>query len=332
MLGQQFILAYDGHEMPPEISEFFRRFDIGGVILFADNYADRDHLRDEISKHQRTCAGTKPLFVATDHEGGRVQRFRDGFFNLPTAAELGRLPPDETRALYRRAAMELRDVGVNFNLAPVADVSPEDRPGAVGDRAFHQNPDHVSERVVAAIAGIQSTGLLACAKHFPGHGPTEEDSHATLPIVRKPERVLLAEDGQPFIAAIKAGVGALMTAHCLYPDSGDPHLPASLSAYWITTVLRGRLGFDGLVLSDAIEMTAITRDRTPTEAATLALAAGTDIVIFYLIEEQLRAVHDLCLLAERGGFDDALTKRSLGRIAQAKARCTVTMPRLATDA
>ncbi len=319
MFGQRFFLAYDGREMAPELREFFRRFDIGGVILFADNFVDRDHLRETVVELQRDCTGEVPLFVGTDHEGGRVQRFRDGFTRLSPAAEFGVRPPGDTYALYRRAAEELRSVGVNVNFAPVADVGPKGRPGAIGDRAFHHDSARVSERVVAAVEGIQAAGIMACAKHFPGHGPTQEDSHATLPTIRKAEGDLLAEDGLPFAAAISSGVGAVMTAHCVYAESGDPRSPASLSPFWISVMLRGHFRFEGLIISDAIEMTAITDRLSPTEAATMAIRAGTDIVIFYLIEEQLRAVHDLCLRFERGGFDAAEAERSLQRIATAKA-------------
>lgn len=315
--GQHFIIAYDGLAMTPDLKEFCRRFAIGGVILFADNYLDPAQLSEAVDEIARECRSGPPLFISCDHEGGRVQRFRNGFTQLPPMAELGAGDPAETRALLAIAARELAQCGVNLNFAPVADLCPADRPGAIGDRSFGTDAQRVSQHVVAAIEAYQTHGVMACVKHFPGHGATDVDSHRALPVLRRSD-AMAANDLEPFISAVAAGVGGVMTAHVVAPAPGAASEPASLSTHWIETVLRGQIGFDGLVFSDAMEMTAI-RDRwTPADAGRRALEAGTDIIIFYIIEEQLRAIHDLSVAHAAGRLGGAWRDRSLSRILRAK--------------
>lgn len=316
--GQRFVIAYDGVEMTEDIKEFCRRFAIGGIILFADNFSDPAQLSEAVAEVRRDCWSGAPLFISCDHEGGRVQRFRRGFTAIPPMSELGAGSPDATRRTLSVAARELARCGINLNFAPVADVGPPHRAGSIGDRAFSHDAGVVCDHVAAAVAAYQTNGVLACAKHFPGHGSTEIDSHRALPRVTR-DALTEVEELRPFRAAIAAGVAGVMTAHIIVPNASGDDLPASLSRYWICDVLRGSLGFDGLVFSDAMEMTAI-RDRwSPVEAGGLALNAGTDIVVFYLIEEQLRAVHDLCLAAARGAIDRVATDDSMRRIRRTKA-------------
>src|SRR5690349_3628662 len=163
MLGQKFIIAYDGLEMTADLKEFCRRFAIGGLILFSDNYSDPAQLGEHVAELQRDCTREAPLFICVDQEGGRVQRFRDGFTALPPMAELGRREPAATEALARATGDELRRCGVNLNLAPVADLCPSDRPGAIGDRAFSDDPATASSHVAAAVRGLQAAGVMACA-------------------------------------------------------------------------------------------------------------------------------------------------------------------------
>ena len=317
MFGQRFIIAYDGVAMTPDIKEFIRRFGVGGVILFADNFIAPRQLAEAVAEIQRDCTSGPPLFIACDHEGGRVQRFRAGFTELPPMADLGERDPADGAILLETAARELAACGINLNFAPVADLAPRDRGGAIGDRAFSVDPAIAARHVAAAVRAYQRHGVLACAKHFPGHGATEVDSHRALPrIARDPdaERAELV----PFAAAIAAGVAGVMTAHAVYDGDPGGAIPATFSRYWVHEMLRGRMGFAGLVFSDALEMRAIAERWSPGEAGTRAITAGTDVCIFYLIEEELRAVHDLCAAAERGAFDRVATEASLARIAAAK--------------
>jgi beta-N-acetylhexosaminidase len=319
--GQMFMLAFDGTELPADLAEFFRRFRIGGIILFGDNYRDPSQLRALTERLQRLCAGDgPPLFIATDHEGGRVQRFRSGFTRLPPIAELGVGSPEQTRRLYAQAAAELRACGVNFNLAPVADLCDRTQAGAIGDRAFGEDPDNVCLHVAAAISGLQQAGIMACAKHFPGHGATAVDSHRDLPVVALDAEALERRDLAPFRAAIAANVAAVMTGHVVYPNAGDPVWPASLSEYWMRRVLRQAMLFSGLVVTDAVEMEGLSRHWGPLEAGRRAIAAGTDVLIYYRIEEQLAAVYELRRALIRADIDRSRIAESLTRIARTKQR------------
>lgn len=317
MFGQRFIIAYDGVAMTPDLKEFVRRFGIGGVILFADNFVAPGQLAEAVAEIQRDCASGPPLFIACDHEGGRVQRFRSGFTELPPMADLGECDPADGAGLLETAARELAACGINLNFAPVADLAPRDRGGAIGDRAFSAEPAVAAQHVATAVRAYQRHGVLACAKHFPGHGATEVDSHRALPRIARDADAERAEL-VPFAAAVAAGVAGVMTAHAVYDGDPGGAIPATFSRFWIREVLRGRMGFSGLVFSDALEMRALTERWSPAEAGARAIKAGTDVCIFYLIEEQLRAVHDLCSAAGRGAFDSAETEASSTRIAAAK--------------
>ena len=319
--GQLFILAFDGASLHAEVAEFLRTFHIGGVILFGDNYRDPAQLGALAAEVQERCAppdGT-PLFIATDHEGGRVQRFVAGFTRLPPMATFGSGPPEATEAAHLEAARELAASGINFNLAPVADLCPPDRPGAIGDRAFGSDPALVARHVAAAVRGIRAAGLLACAKHFPGHGATEEDSHRVLPEIRQSRAAMEASDLVPFRAALEAGVDAVMTAHAVYPEAGDATWPASLSPHWLTGVLRGELGFQGLIVTDAIEMKGLAQRFGPLESGHRALGAGADILLYYKEAHQFNAFYELRRALERGEIDPGAVAASIARVRRAKA-------------
>lgn len=318
--GQLFMLAFDGARLPSDVAEFFRTFRIGGVVLFGDNYREPGQLRELVAELRRRCATpTRPLFVATDHEGGRVQRFRQGFTRIPPMAELGRGEPEATAAALRHAARELAEAGIDVVFAPVADLCPADRPGAIGDRSFGTDPRRVAEHVRRAVEAIQGEGLLACAKHFPGHGATTEDSHRTLPTVALDRAAMEARDLVPFQVAIEAGVACVMTAHVLYPNAGDARWPASLSPYWHREVLRHRLGFRGLIVTDAIEMKALLGRWSPAECGLQALHAGADVLIYYKEAHQYEAFDDLRRALERGDLDLRQVAQSLARVRRAKA-------------
>ena len=316
--GQLFMMAFDGPELRDDVAEFFRTFRIGGVILFADNYRDPAQLRALTEQLQeRAATPDHPLFIATDHEGGRVQRFRDGFTPLPPLAVLGRGEASETERVHAAAARELASCGINVNFAPVADLCASDAPGAIGDRSFGDDPQRTAMHVAAAIRGIAREGLITCAKHFPGHGPTTEDSHRVLPSVGLGVAELSPRDFVPFCAAIEAGVDAIMTAHVVY--AGDP-LPASLSRYWLHDVLRRDLGFEGVVFTDAIEMKALRGRFQYAEAGALALAAGSDVLLYYKEAHQYEAFWQLRSKLERGELDAKRVTESLERVEAVKAR------------
>jgi beta-N-acetylhexosaminidase len=319
--GQLFLLAIDGTTLAEETAEFFSTFRIGGVVLFKDNYENPRQLKEFVDTLQRRCAGDDvPLLVATDHEGGRVQRFQTGMTRIPPMSELRRASTAEIVSCHRTIAQELRAVGVRLNLAPVADLSAPGHAGAIGDRSFGMDPARVAKCVRAAVCGLQMEGVLSCVKHFPGHGGTGTDSHDEQPVVGVSRHRMDRRELVPFRAAFEAGVAATMTAHIVYPAAGDREWPASLSEHWIGRVLRAELGFAGLVISDAIEMKALMNHWSAEECGARALIAGTDIVLFYREDSQFETFYRLRRRVERGEFDPALVARALNRVAKAKAK------------
>ena len=253
---------------------------VGGVILFARNYQSPGQLRaltDEI----HACR-TPPLLVAVDHEGGRVQRFREGFSAIPAMRTLGeRWDQDVLAACHeatdigRKMGEELRAVGVDFTFAPVLDLD-RGRSSVIGTRAFHSDP-----RVVAMLArclthGLLLAGMANCGKHFPGHGFADADSHVAMPVDERSLDEILADDAAPY-AWLGAALTAVMPAHVIYPQVDRK--PAGFSKRWLQTILRRRLGFDGLIFSDDLTMEAATVAGGITARATAALKAGCDMVL-----------------------------------------------------
>ena len=254
---------------------------VGGVILFARNYASPAQVAElvaEIHALRKTR-----LLVAVDHEGGRVQRFREGFTRLPPAARFGechRQDPERALHLVREAgwlmASELRAVGVDFSFAPVLDLA-RNAGGVIGDRAFGRAPDPVAELATACMQGMHDAGMAAVAKHYPGHGGVAEDSHLTLPEDRRAYADIAASDLVPFERLVAAGVPGIMSAHILY--SRVAPLPATYSSFWLREVLRQRLGFQGAVFSDDLSMAGAGEVGGHGERARMALEAGCDMLI-----------------------------------------------------
>lgn len=264
----------------------------GGVILFTRNFespAQLQALVDEIH-----ALRTPPLLVAVDHEGGRVQRFRDGFTRLPPMAWFGctydespQRAMQEAREVGWLMAAELRAVGVDFSFAPVLDLG-RGVCDVIGDRAFHRNPQVVAELAHAWMSGMHEAGMPAVGKHFPGHGAVVEDSHLDLPVDSRPLRNLQMEDLLPFQRMIHYGMEAVMPAHVVYSEADAQ--PAGFSSYWLKTVLRGQLEFSGVIFSDDLSMGAAAHTGAYEQRADAALEAGCDMVLVCNNPEAAEAV------------------------------------------
>lgn len=254
---------------------------VGGVILFSRNYASPTQITDLV---REIHALREPrLLVAVDQEGGRVQRFREGFTRLPPPRQLGQLYDENPRRARRLAhsagwlmAAELRAVDVDFSFAPVLDL---DRgiSEVIGDRAFHANPDAVAALAVSYVAGMNEAGMAATGKHFPGHGGCRADSHAALPVDERSYADIYVEDLVPFEFLVENGLAAIMPAHVLYPRVDAQ--PAGYSRVWLQEILRQRLGFQGIIFSDDLSMEGARGAGGMAERAALALAAGCDMVL-----------------------------------------------------
>lgn len=252
-----------------------------GVILFARNYRDPDQLRRLCD--QIRAVREPQLLIAVDHEGGRVQRFREGFTRIPPMRTLGKLwDHDRVRALDAARDIgivigkELGECGVDFSFAPVLDID-RDRNTVIGDRAFHSTPTGVTELANAFIDGLHACGVSAVGKHFPGHGGVATDTHLDIAIDRRRYEEIEREDLQPFMVLCRGALGGVMPAHVIYPEV-DAH-PAGFSRFWLNDVLRARLGFDGVIFSDDLSMHGASVAGNAPARARAALAAGCDVVL-----------------------------------------------------
>jgi beta-N-acetylhexosaminidase len=268
-----------GTELTPEDVRVLSHPLVGSVILFSRNYRDVAQVSSLTAAIR--AVRTPSLLVAVDHEGGRVQRFREGFTRLPPVRTLGRRYDEDRReglSLAQAAgwlmASELRAVGVDFSFAPCVDLD-YGVSEIIGDRAFHRDPDAVAALAVAYMSGMREAGMAAVAKHFPGHGAVIADSHVALPIDRR-NFVDLEPDIRPYRLLIENNVAGVMGAHVVFP-AVDP-LPASLSKRWILNVLRGELGFHGCVFADDLTMAGAAAFGGVIERAELAFAAGCDVL------------------------------------------------------
>lgn len=277
-VGQLAILGFPGYEIPTELRAIAKEFDLAGVIIFARNIEEPAQVL-ALSRQARELARETPLWVSVDQEGGRVARLKDPFTRWPPMMTLGRMPAEEGEALARRfataLAAELKAVGINLDYAPVLDVLTNPANPVIGDRALGEQAGRVAALGRAIIETLQGEGLGACGKHFPGHGDTSTDSHHELPLVEHPPDRLRQVEFLPFREAIAANVASIMTAHVLIPAI-DEQLPATLSPRIVDGMLKNELGYQGLVLSDDLEMKAITAQYAPGDAAAKALAAGCD--------------------------------------------------------
>ncbi len=268
-----------GTELTPEDREVLSHPLVGSVLLFSRNYRNRTQVQALIASI--VALRSPALLVAVDHEGGRVQRFRNGFTHLPPARALGRrlvAARRESLALARTAgwlmAAELRTVGVDFSFAPCVDLD-YGVSEVIGDRALHHDADAVGALAVAYMGGMREAGMAATAKHFPGHGAVTADSHVALPVDRR-ELADLEADMRPYRVLIDNNLAGIMAAHVVFPQVDA--LPASLSVRWITSILRRELQFHGCVFADDLSMAGAAASGDVLARARLAVAAGCDVL------------------------------------------------------
>lgn len=279
-----------GHVLTAEEKEALCHPLVGGIILFARNYASPEQLRALTAEIR--ALRSPALLIGVDQEGGRVQRFREGFTRLPPMRSLGELfdtaPSVAMNVAYNLGvvlAAELRGHGIDFSFTPVLDVD-FNQSGVIGDRAFHGKPEAIGWLAGELIAGLASLGVGAVGKHFPGHGFAAADSHVAFPVDERDLDAIRATDLAPYRDLIPRGLAAVMPAHVIYPKVDAQ--PAGFSRRWLQDILRGEYGFDGLIFSDDLSMEAASVAGGVVERARAALAAGCDMVLVCNAPEEAR--------------------------------------------
>jgi beta-N-acetylhexosaminidase len=319
--------SFAGEDVPAELRSLAREFDLGGVTLFGrlGNIQSPDQVAS-LAFDARSLGVELPAWVGIDQEGGRVARLRSPFTEWPPMAMLGR-SGDESLARRFAAALaaELRAVGISLDYAPVLDIHTNPKNPVIGDRALGERPETVARLGRAIVEELELGDVAACGKHFPGHGDTATDSHVELPVVEHPPDRLRAVEFKPFEAAIQAGVAFIMTAHVLVP-SLDEERPATLSSKIVNDILRGELGFQGVIVSDDLEMKAIANTYAPGEAAVAAIRAGCDAVLMCGVGSQadialqVQALEAIIHAVEDERLSAAQVESALSRNRRAKER------------
>ena len=292
MIGQHLASGFDGTAIPDDFRLHVQEAKIGNVILFSKNVSSKEQLRELCADIQMLVeeATGHPAFIFIDQEGGMVSRLREDATPVPGAMAIA--ATGDTRNAYeagRITGEELSAMGVNFDLAPVFDVNSNPRNPVIGVRSYGDDPNSVAEFGVQMFKGLRDGGVLCCGKHFPGHGDTAVDSHLGLPTVDKSFEELSQMELLPFRSAIRNGIPAIMSTHILFPQLEEEPVPATMSRRIMTGLLKEKLGFKGLVLSDCMMMGAIADHFGTVNGTVRALKAGVDIVF---------ASHDASLSAE----------------------------------
>jgi beta-N-acetylhexosaminidase len=317
--GQRLIVGFAGSSPGPEFREFVRAAAPAGFILFARNVEEPAQVRELNRELGGMVPDQTPAFLSVDQEGGRVQRVRETQWPpLRSVGNIDHLP--STQQFARALADEVRALGFNLNFAPTSDVDSNPANPVIGDRSFGRDPAKVALQVAAYIEATQARGLIACAKHFPGHGDTSVDSHLDLPVVDKDLSELRRTELVPFAAAVRAGVGMVMTAHVLFPELDEDH-PATMSRKVLHRLLRDELGYDGVVISDDMEMKAVRGRYELQHQLDLACRATVDL---FCVSESLdlcwEAWETLVRLQEEDAAHDAFAKDSMTRIMALRER------------
>ncbi|CAE6707983.1 MAG: beta-N-acetylhexosaminidase [Nitrospira sp.] len=319
-IGQLFMMGFTGTSVSNDLASFMRAYTPGGVILFRRNLESVQQTVDLTNGLQKRSPAS-PLLIAIDQEGGRVSRLPAEFTIFPPCAQLGQCNSSELAySAAATIAKELRAVGINMNMAPVLDVNSNPENPVIGDRAFGADPELVAELGQATIGGLQDNMVVACGKHFPGHGDTSTDSHKELPVVDAGVQRLRDTEFPPFQHAIRFGVASLMTAHVLYRVL-DPDAPATLSPAVIQRLLREEFRYDGVVFTDDLEMHAIIDHDGIGEAAVRSFVAGCDVLLICKDQDRVQTAMEAMERAVRDGrITQERLEQSLARVARLKSR------------
>ncbi|WP_240636838.1 beta-N-acetylhexosaminidase [Paenibacillus silvae] len=323
-IGQMLLCGFHGTEPEGEVEKLLRGYPIGGVVYFARNVVSPEQVERLSSGLQdiAQASGNVPLWVAIDQEGGMVARITQGIALMP--GQMAIAAAGSMQYAYEAArisGMELKSMGINMNFAPVLDVNNNANNPVIGVRSFGESPEAVAEFGAATIAGFQNAGIAATAKHFPGHGDTDTDSHLDLPVITHDKARVNRVELEPFRAAIVEGVDAMMSAHIYFPALEPERLPVTLSHSVLTGLLRKELGYEGMIVTDCMEMNAIAVHYGTVDAAVLAVEAGADMVLIsHTAQLQMEAFAALENAVSSGRISERRINESVKRLLTYKAK------------
>ncbi len=328
-IGQLFAVGFPGPTATPELLDLIQRDHVGAVILFSRNIRSRDQtaaLTHELQLAARAAGHPAPLLVMTDQENGVVRRLGPESTIFPGSMALGAVAGEHAEGLVsdiaRATARELKAHGINMNLAPVVDVNNNPANPVIGVRSFGERADQVARLGAAAVRGYQDEGVIATFKHFPGHGDTGVDSHRALPTILADLDRLEALELVPFRRGIAAGAAAVMIAHVALPAlTAGEVVPATIAPALVRGLLRERLGFDGVIVSDCLEMNAIAGAIGIARGAVMALQAGIDLVLVsHRLGRQRAAIHAVRAAVATGEVDASRIREAAARVLAVKRR------------
>ena len=319
--GGCLMIGFAGKEPGQALLEAIAARQVAGVILFSRNLGEPAEVCELTRRLRAAAPADAPLLVGIDQEGGRVQRLREPLAVWPPARQLGLIDDSAlTERVGQALGQDLYSLGFNLDFAPVLDVVASESNAVIGDRSYGPDPELVARHGLAFARGLRRAGLLACGKHFPGHGGPVADSHHTLPVEHRALMELRSCDLRPFTAAIGADLPLIMSAHVVYAAI-DPRQPGTLSPAIGKRLLRDELGFGGVLISDDMEMAAVAAAQEPGEAALWALRAGVDLLLFCHREDRQRAALDELVRAAQNNRDDCeRLLEAAGRVSRLRQR------------
>jgi len=329
-VGQMFMVGFEGEGPSDPLLRLIQEYHIGGIVLFGRNVQTPAQVKELIEQLQgcaRRAGANLPLLVAIDQEGGIVTRLTRGFTIFPGNMALGAIDSEELAGRVGEVmAREMVAMGINMNLAPVLDIHTRKENPGVGVRAYGDTPGLVARMGVAVLKAYQRSGIIATAKHFPGIGDADADTHLGLPSISHSRERLASVELYPFVAAIQAGVKAIMTSHVCFPAlEPDPQLPATLSRSITETLLRRDLGFEGVVVTDDLEMGAILKHFNLAEAVVRAVEAGADLLLICRdYQRQIEGLEGLYRAVETGRIQKDRLSASFQRILNVKRELSLT--------
>ncbi|KPL60447.1 beta-N-acetylhexosaminidase [Rossellomorea vietnamensis] len=321
-IGQMLIAGVNGTQMDEPTKDLIQKHKVGGFIFFSDHLKGPEQTVRFVNQVKEANADNPlPLLLSVDQEGGNVTRLPGGLVNFPTNQQIGDAnDPDVSYEVGTLLGKELKEFGFNLNFAPVLDVNSNPDNPIIGDRSFSPDPDIVSELGIQTMKGIQSQNILSSIKHFPGHGDTSVDSHLALPVVNKSLQELDSLELIPFKRAINDGADLVMVAHILLPQLDDTY-PSSLSKAIVTDLLREKLNYKGVVITDDMTMKAVADNYGMGEAAVQSVKAGSDLILIaHDAQKAVTAMEALKSAVKNGEISEKRIDESVKRIIHLKQK------------